>query len=142
MRLFLFALGFLIFLPGMAAAQNEGLDIVSEPLCFSVRNEADYLILGHFATEQFTNPEGIKARHRSNFRLNAAGSQDPETGEALDRAEFCSYGPFFEGRKLEIVLRTLFPVFDCKTKIDQGEIVIKGRHKPEGGVETWAECYE
>jgi hypothetical protein len=40
------------------------------------------------------------------------------------------------------VLRTLVPVFSCKTRIDQGEIVIKGHRKPEGGAETWAECFE
>jgi hypothetical protein len=129
-------------LPGFAAAQNEGLDIVSEPLCFAVRNEADYMILGNFVTTQYTKPDGTKGRHRSNFRLSPAGTKDPETGEAMDRSEFCSYGPFYEGRKLEMVLRTLFPVFTCQTKIDQGEIIIKGRHKPEGGVETWAECFE
>lgn len=142
MRQLFLAFIFLGFFPGIAVAQNENLDIVSEPICFSVRNEASYLIMGHFMTEQYTKPDGTISRHRSNFRLNAAGEVNKNTGEPLDRAEFCSYGPFFEGRKLEMVLRTLFPVFSCQTKIDQGEIIIKGEPKPEGGVRTWAECFE
>lgn len=132
-------------LSGAAAAQNagpnEGLDIVSDPICFKVVNEADYTILGNFATSEFTRPDGVVSRHRSNFRLGAAGTKEKD-GTPADSAEFCSYGPFYEGRKLELVLRTLFPVFTCKTKIDQGPLVIKGRHKPEGGVETWAECFK
>jgi hypothetical protein len=144
---FLHALVFSLFAGGMALAlpahaQNENLDIVQEPICFSVRNEAPYMIFGNIATSDFTRPDGIVARHRSNFRLEAAGGVDSETGEPSDRAEFCSYGPFFEGRKLELVLRTLFPVFTCQTKIDQGEIVIKGFRKDEGGAQTWAECFE
>lgn len=134
-------LGILI-LPQAAAAQNENLDIVSDPICFAVRNEAPYKIYGNFATDMFTNPDGIKAHHRSNFRLDEAGAKDEKTGEPTDRAEFCSYGPFYPGRKLELTLRTLFPVFSCQTKIDQGEIVIHGHRKPEGGAETWADCFE
>lgn len=131
----------LTFFPVAAMAQNEGLDIVSEPICFTVRNEAPYKVYGNFATDQYTRDDGVKTRHRSNFRLDEPGSKD-EKGYPSDRAEFCSYGPFMPGRKLELTLRTLFPIFSCRTKIDQGEIVIKGRHKPEGGAETWAECFE
>ncbi|MCC6597901.1 MAG: hypothetical protein IT559_03850 [Alphaproteobacteria bacterium] len=132
----------LTFLPGIAAAQNENLDIVAEPICFAVRNEAPYKVYGNFATAEFQRPDGIKTRHRSNFRLEEAGATDPETGEALDQAEFCSYGPFFPERKLELVLRTLFPIFNCMTKIDQGELVISGYRKPEGGAVTTVKCFE
>ncbi len=130
-----FALSFVWTLPARAQ------EILSDPLCFNVRNEAPYKVYGNFGTDYYTAADGTKARHRSNFRLDEPGSVD-EQGYPSDRAEFCSYGPFYPDRKLEIVLRTLVPVFSCKTKIDQGEIVIKGRRKPEGGAETWAECYE
>jgi hypothetical protein len=142
MRLLFLSVLVLLLPPQIAAAQNEGLDIVQEPICFKVRNEAPYKIFGNFATERFTRPDGIASRHRSNFRLDEAGAKDPETGEPSDQAEFCSYGPFFEGRKLQFVLRTLFPVFECLTKIDQGEIVISGYRKPEGGAVTTAKCFE
>ena len=67
---------------------------------------------------------------RPNFRL-----------APKERSEFCTYGPFFDGMKQELVLRSLVPIFSCKTRVDQGEIVIQGRAKPEGGTETWAVCY-
>ncbi len=127
----------LLLWPVLAPAQ----EILSEPVCFMLRNEAPYKVYGNFATDYYTATDGTKARHRSNFRLDEPGSVD-EQGYPADRAEFCSYGPFYPDRKLEIVLRTLVPVFSCKTKIDQGEIVIKGFRKPEGGAKTWAECYE
>jgi hypothetical protein len=71
------------------------------------------------------------------------GETDPDTGEAADSAEFCTFGPFYPERKLELVLRTLVPIFSCKTRVDQGEIVIKGfRKEDQPGTNTYAECYE
>src|SRR5262245_41115502 len=137
MKRFLLAATILAIFPINTHAQ----DIVSEPLCFVVRNEAPYKIYGNFGTDYYTTPEGKKARHRSNFRLDEPGAKD-EQGNPADRAEFCSYGPFYPDRKLELVLRTLVPIFSCMTRIDQGEIVIKGYKKPEGGTNTYAECFE
>jgi len=115
---------------------------VKDPICFKLRNEAPYKVYGDFRTDYFIGTDGTKARHRSNFRLDEAGATDPEKGFPTDMAEFCSYGPFLPERKLLLTLRTLIPIFSCKTRIDQGEIVIKGYRKPEGGTETWAECYK
>ena len=121
-----------LFMPLQANAQNEDLDIVDDPICFSVKNTANYTILGSFITDYYTRPDGIKTRHRSNFRLS------PDSSE-----EYCTYGPFLPNRQLLLSLRTLFPVFECKTRIDMGEIVIKGaRNKNDTGVITWAECFE
>ncbi len=117
-------------------------EIISDPLCFMVRNEAPYKAYGSFVTNYFTNSDGIRARHRSNFRLEKAGAIDKKTGYPADRAEFCTYGPFYPERKLELVLRTLVPIFSCITRIDQGELVIKGQRKPKGGTKTWVECFE
>jgi len=126
---------------GQGGDPNAGLDIVAEPLCFEVVNEAPYSVYGDFSTDLYTRPDGIRARHRSNFRLAAGGTLGPGGAQA-DRAEFCSYGPFLEGRKLELTLRTLVPTFSCRTRVDAGPIVIKGFRQPEGGTKTWAECYE
>lgn len=131
-----------IVLAGAAVVPAQAQDVVSEPVCFILRNEAPYKVYGTFGTDYYINPEGNKARHRSNFRLDEPGSKHAEEGYPTDVAEFCSYGPFYPERKLELVLRTLVPIFSCKTRIDQGEIVIKGYKKPEGGTETWAECYQ
>ncbi len=117
-------------------------DIVSEPICFNVRNAANFTMYGNIGTDYFTNTDGMKARHRSNFILEPAGSKDDE-GYPSDRAEFCSYGPFFQGRKLELVMRTLFPVFTCMTQLDQGEIVLRAKRKADdSGYEYFADCFE
>ena len=127
----------LIALPSQAKAQ----EILNEPICFILKNEAPYKVYGNFVTDFYTTPEGTRARHTSNFRLDEAGSKNPEEGYPTDRAEFCSYGPFFPGRKLDLVIKTLIPIFSCKTNVESGEIVIKGERLPEGGTKTWAICY-
>lgn len=132
----------LLLLPAPGTAQELSLDgeILAEPLCFMVRNTADHMIFGTIGTNYYIAPDGTQARHRSNFRLEKAGAIDRE-GYPADAAEFCSYGPFFEDRKLEFTLRTLFPVFSCYTRIDQGEIVIKSKRKTDdSGNDVWAEC--
>lgn len=105
-------------------------------------NEAPYKVYGTFITDYFTNENGYQARHTSNFRLEEAGAVHEDEGYPLDRAEFCTFGPFLPGHKILMVIRTLVPVFECKTRIDQGPIVITGRRKPEGGTETTAACFE
>ncbi len=125
-------------MPVSARAQ----EIVNEPICFILRNEAPYKVYGSFSTDYYTRADGVRARHRSNFRLEEAGTTDEKEGYPLDAAEFCSYGPFYPDRKLDLTLRTLVPIFSCKTRIDQGDIIIQGHRKPEGGTETKALCYD
>lgn len=126
----------LAFLLSPAGARSE---ILAEPICFGVINEAPYTVLGSVSTDYYTTSEGRKARHVSNFRLSAEQAEEKDYPTAV---EFCSYGPFYPGRKLEIVLRTLIPIFNCKTRVDQGPLIVKGYRKPEGGTETWIECFE
>jgi hypothetical protein len=104
--------------------------VLSEPACFAVRNTAPYMVTGTISTDYYERPDGIRARHRSNFRL------EPQMSE-----EFCASGPFYPGWKLELTLRTLVPVFSCKTQIDQGEITIKGEIKPDGTTNSSATCF-
>lgn len=135
-------LSLLITFTVMAEAYAQQPDISSEPICFQVRNAQDFRMLGSIGTDYYTTPQGIQARHRSNFRLEAAGSKDEE-GFPTDRAEFCSYGPFYPGRKLELTIRTLFPVFSCMTRLDQGEIVLQAeRNENDNGYNYFADCYE
>ena len=120
------------FVPHISYAQNENLDVVSEPICFKIENTADHMILGSIITDYYTNADGIKTRHRSNFRLNPNQSED-----------YCTYGPFLPNRQLTLTLRSLFPVFECKTRVDMGKIVLKSdRNASDTGVTMWAECFE
>lgn len=142
MRWAVFIAVFWLFAPSLAVAQNEDLDIVDEPICFAIVNNADYTVLGNLLTDFYTRPDGIRARHRSNFRLHAKGSVSEHTGEPSDRAEFCSYGPFLPNRMLTLTLRSLVPVFECKTRVDTGQLImINGKRRADDtGVHTWADC--
>ena len=136
---FVFMAFFLGFMP---TAYAQGPDIVSEPICFQIRNTQDFTMYGTIWTDFYTTPEGTKARHSSAYRLEAAGTKDSD-GNFIDRAEYCSFGPFYEGRKLEINIRTLFPVFSCKTRVDQGEILLQAKRKDDdSGYDYWLSCYE
>lgn len=115
--------------------------ITAEPICFKLVNEAPYSVNGKFGTDVYVRPDGVKSRHRSNFRLKKAGSMHKD-GYPLDREEFCSYGPFYPGYKLDLTLSTLIPIFDCRTRVDQGPIIIQGHRKPEGGAVTKAICFD
>ncbi|MGH1377821.1 MAG: hypothetical protein ACRBB3_03280 [Alphaproteobacteria bacterium] len=116
-------------------------EITSQPICFTIRNEAPYKVYGEISTDYATAPDGTKARHTGTFRLEEPGTRDKDKGHPLDVSEFCSSGPFYPGRQLELTIRTLLPIFSCKTNIEVGEIVIKGHRKKEGGTKTWAVCY-
>lgn len=136
-----FALAALLLTLSPNAARAQ--EILNDPVCFTVRNTASHKVYGNFVTDYYTAEDGTQARHRSNFRLDEAGAKDPEKGFPLDVAEFCSYGPFFEGRQLELVIRTLIPVFTCKTSVEKGEIIIKSERLPDdSGNKIWAECLQ
>lgn len=133
----------LSFLCTIAAVSSAGAqEILAEPLCFTVRNTASHTINGSFITNYYMDPRGVQARHRSNFRLQKAGAVDEQTGYPADRAEFCSYGPFYEGRKLDLVLRTLVPVFSCRTNVEQGEILLHSEKRDDDTTKYWADCFE
>ncbi len=132
---FIFLLTFL--LPLSVTAQ----EITPQPICFTIRNEAPYKIYGQMATDYYTAPDGTKARHTGTFRLEKAGTRHKEKDHFIDRSEFCSSGPFYDGRQLELTLRTLIPIFTCKTNVEVGEIVINGMQRDDGTTKTWATCY-
>lgn len=122
------------------ASPAFALDVTETPICFTIKNEAPYKVYGDVASNYQENDEGLKVRHTASFRLEKLGITDDD-GNPLDETEFCSQGPFFPGRQLELTLRTLIPVFSCKTNIEVGEIIIKGKIQENGSTKTWAVCY-
>ena len=118
---------FLVTEPTRPSAEGE---VTAQPYCFNLVNQASYTVTGNIATNYFTRPDGIRARHRSNFRI-----------EAKDRAEFCTSGPFYDGYKVELTLRTLVPVFSCKTAVT-GDVWIYGRQQADGSYKTTASCLD
>lgn len=100
------------------------------PLCGKIVNESGYKIYGSISTPIAGERQGVKARHQASLRL------DP--GEKLD---VCSEGPFYDGQRLELTLRSLFPIFSCKTQIGGRTITIRSEPRPQGGVKFYADCY-
>lgn len=98
------------------------------PQCGIVKNESDRSMTGSIRTNYYPRPDGTKAHHESTFRL----APDEEK-------EFCSTGPFYPGYKVGLVLRTLAPVFDCKTRL-AGTISLKADKKSDGSVKIYAIC--
>ncbi len=114
-----------------APTLNEGKEgeITAKPICTYLVNRSDQTIIGTIATASQTIASGDTVRHRENFRL--------ESGE---RKQICAAGPFYEGRRLELVLKTLLPLFDCKTKIDR-EIYLDATVQESGFKKLSATCY-
>ena len=107
--------------------------LVKEQICFKLRNTAPYGVIGDVATARMPRPEdGQEVTHTANFRL--------KEGEEIP---MCTTGPFFPGQKLRITLRTLVPIFECKTTIiPNGTILIRGQRGESEyeGTKTWIEC--
>ncbi len=132
MRAVLFVILSCFFLPAPALAQ----EILDSPICTQIVNEAEYTVRGTIATagSTYSDPndpvkDGTQARHSVNFKL--------EQGERWD---VCSSGPFFPGQRLELTLRTLFPIFECRTSL-VAPIVIRSERDANGDLKTWAECF-
>lgn len=96
--------------------------------CFNLLNKAPYTVTGSVNTDYYELADGNRARAHRNFRLRPG-----------ETAHVCSFGPFYPGERLEVVLRTLVPIFSCYTVV-QGDLTIFGEIKPEGGTRTWIDC--
>lgn len=84
--------------------------------------------MGTLATAPQKLPSGDTAKHRDNFKLPAG-----------ERKQFCAAGPFYQGQRLELILRTVIPLFSCKTKIDR-EIFLDAKQE-NGYKKLSATCY-
>lgn len=111
-------------------------EILSSPICTQIINEADYTVRGSVATAEsnYSDPDdiikdGTQARHFVNFKL-----------EPNERWDVCSSGPFFPGQRLELTLRTLIPIFECRTAL-VAPIIIRSARDENGDLKTWADCF-
>ncbi|PZQ48635.1 MAG: hypothetical protein DI551_01310 [Micavibrio aeruginosavorus] len=114
--------------PMLSSGGKEG-EILTKPVCSAITNRSDQSMTGTIATAPQKIASGDIVRHRDNFKL-APG----------EKKQFCATGPFFEGRRLEITLRTLIPLFTCKTKIDR-EIFLDAEYIDDETRKLSATCY-
>lgn len=96
------------------------------PVCSEIINETGFAIYGSVETDKVDMPDGEIAYYKSNFRLKAD-----------EKTQICSNGPFFEGGRLRLTLRSLFPLFDCKTALGQ-PIILSATPKENGSGYDWS----
>jgi len=119
--LLLITTAFMLHIPASFAG-----DVTPFKECATLRNAANQEVLGVIKTDSFKY-KGQIVRHEGVFDL-----QDGET------ANICSTGPFFPGYKVELTIKTIMPLFTCKTRLS-GEIVL--RRKEENGIMVlYADC--
>lgn len=113
-----------------------GQDVTPYPLCTQIVNETDYTVRGSVSTDTATYEgsddetlNGTQARHMANFRIEPQGAWD-----------ICSQGPFFEGKRVELTLRTLIPVFACRTALTD-TIYIRDTRTEDGEYQVFATCH-
>jgi hypothetical protein len=104
-------------------------EITTQPICGKLVNRSEQTIMGTIATKSQKLPSGDMAAHQENFKLLSG-----------EERELCTTGPFFEGRRLELTLRTLIPLFSCYTKIDR-TIYLDAKPDETGFKKLSATCY-
>ena len=105
---FLVFLSFFLTIPAyaqMPSRQAAG-EITPQPMCGKLVNRSDQTIMGTIATKSQRLASGDMVAHQENFKLLSG-----------EERELCTTGPFFEGRRLELTLRTLIPLFSCPLKL-------------------------
>lgn len=128
---FLVLLSFLIAIPAYAqipSRQPAG-EITTQPMCGKLVNRSAQTIMGTIATKSQKLSSGDMVAHQENFKLLSG-----------EERELCTTGPFFEGRRLELTLRTLIPLFSCYTKIDR-TIYLDAKPDETGFKKLSATCY-
>lgn len=110
---------------------TEGMagEIINPPICTDLINRSDQVIMGTILTAPQTIQTGDSVRHRKNFKL------DPGKKEQI-----CAAGPFYEGRRIELVIRTLIPLFTCRTTLAQ-EIYLDATPGEGGMKKLSATCH-
>ncbi len=126
MKALLLACLVLVLASGATAAKADPL-YSDEPHCGKIINTTDYTVFGSITTDYYIDEDGDQARYKANFRLSGK-----------EEWPVCSTGPFYAGYMVELDIRTLVPVFNCRTRVT-GDILIKSTQEG-GSTKTFAEC--
>lgn len=114
--------------PFAVLAQGAG-EITPRPICGKIINRAGQTVMLTIDTKAQKVKSGDMLRHSENLKL-ADGEE----------REICARGPFYEGQRLELTIRSLVPLFTCQTKIDR-TITIESTPTDSGGKKLSATCF-
>lgn len=127
MRTLIFILSVWLIIPAAAKAQAD--KFTATPVCSDLINDTGHAVYGAVETDRADGADGETVYYKSNFRLKAG-----------EKTQICSNGPFFEGGRLTLSIRSLFPLFECKTSLGR-PISITAARKESGGYDWHATCY-
>lgn len=100
------------------------------PYCSDLVNRSQVKIYGKIRTNSLTRKDGTVVSHEANFAIPPG-----------DKWKVCSEGPFFQGKRIELTIVTLLPVFKCKTKLGV-PIFLMANPKIDDDGYTWsATCF-
>ncbi|MGE4313652.1 MAG: hypothetical protein AB7E85_05205 [Pseudobdellovibrionaceae bacterium] len=137
MRIALFLAATLMLFSFSAQAQSEKARkssyhdpplLSNSPMCLQIVNDAAYTVFGSVESKPHETAKREFIHYKSNFKLNP--------GKA---SKACSTGPFYPNYTLRFVIRTLVPVFTCRTHLN-GTIRITGKENADGTYTTTAKC--
>lgn len=128
MRLFSFLFLFAVFSVSPFSGGARAGEVTPFNECATLRNMSDQSIMGVIRTAPFKVRGGAIKRHEGTFRL-----------EPDETAQVCSTGPFYDGYRVELVLRTIMPLFTCKTRLS-GEIMLRKTERNDGITKLYADC--
>lgn len=126
-RLFFALTVFLLTLAPMGARAAP--QYSTERQCGMLVNDTDRSVSGTISTNYDENDKGEKFRHQANFTL-----------KPKEKWPFCTTGPYFDGEKVQLDLRSLIPLFTCLTRAE-GEILIRTRRENDV-VKPYALCMD
>lgn len=106
---------------------KEG-EISRQPDCANLINRSSVTMNGTIALMPQTLPDGKIQQYMDNFKLAPNESR-----------EICASGPFYAGRRLELTIRSLIPLFSCKTSL-AGDIHLDMSEDYEGVKQYSATC--
>lgn len=118
----------LLSMPAHAFGPEPEGEVTAQAICSNLINRSSVTIQGSFETAKQTLADGTRASHVSNFKLSPN-----------EEKKICAAGPFYEGRRINLTIRTLFPLFSCKTRIDQ-DIFLDMKEIAYGQKEYSATC--
>lgn len=118
-----------LFLLSFSQAQSQEL-YSPLPHCALIKNETLDEMIIQIRTDYYLRDDGSRDYYETILRIDAG----------KDR-EICAKGPFYPEYKVDLIIKSLFPLFDCKTKL-QGEIPVRERKDGSGSREFYAVCVD
>ena len=101
-----------------------------QPKCAVIRNETKDKTFVAIRTDFYTKPDGARSYYEEIMHLK------PD-----EERQVCAKGPFYDGYKVNLIIKSLFPLFDCKTKLE-GTIPVREKPTPSGGRDFYAVCVD